>query len=79
MANRIPLNENEIEQVVGGTFQFFGGGTRCLVLGQVYTCSEMGQYQVIKLMNANPDRTEGEYLQMALNQGILQPYVKPEN
>ena len=73
MSDRMQLTDETVEQVVGGTFQFFGGGKYCLVLGQVYTCSEMGQYQVIKLMNANPDLTEGEYLQMAVSQGILKP------
>ncbi len=79
MAERFELKDDEVEQVVGGTFQFFGGGTRCFVLGNVYTCSEMGQFQVIKLMNANPDLTEGEYLQMALAQGILTPYGATPN
>ncbi len=79
MAERFELNDEEVEQVVGGTFKFFGGGTRCLVLGSVYTCGEMGQFQIIKLMNANPDLTEGEYLQMALDQVILTPYVPNPN
>ena len=73
MADRMQLTDETVSQVVGGTFQFFGGGTYCLVLGQVYTCSETGQFQVIKLMNANPDLTEGQYLQMALDKGILKP------
>ncbi len=73
MANRMELNDDAIEKVVGGSFQFFGDGTRCYVQGKVYQCGASGQFQLIDLMNANPDLTEGEYLSMALSQGILKP------
>ena len=73
MSNRVELNEEAIEQVVGGAFQFYSGGTKCKVCGKKYTCSASGQFQVINLINANPDKSESELVSMAVSQGILTP------
>jgi len=70
---RVELNEQEMENVVGGVFQFYSGGTKCKVRGQKYTCEPTGQFQVITLINNNPDATEPELIEMAVAQGILKP------
>ena len=77
MADRIPLGDEALDDVVGGTFEFFSGGTICRVQGQIYTCGKYGKYDLIEVMNANPGLTEGEYLQMATDAGILTPYQRP--
>ena len=70
---RMELGDEALEEVVGGTFEFYSGGTICYVQGQLFTCNKYGKYELIELMNANQGLTEGEYLQMALNAGILKP------
>ena len=65
------LNEQEIDQVVGGVFQFYKKGTKCLVGGKSYNCSSLGQFQVINLINDNPNASESELLEMAIDQKIL--------
>ena len=70
---RIQLNEDSIEKVVGGAFQFYSGGCKCKVGGQKYTCDASAQFQVITLINNNPDKTEAELVEMAVSQGILIP------
>ncbi|MBQ3762470.1 MAG: hypothetical protein II875_10745 [Clostridia bacterium] len=67
------LNDETLENVVGGVFQFYKGGTRCKVQGQKFQCDASGQFQMITLINANPDKNEAELLQLALAAGILKP------
>ena len=67
------LSLDELEQAAGGTFQFFKGGTLCKVQGQKFTCSTSGQRQIINLINANPDMSEAEIMNMAVSKGILNP------
>ncbi len=74
MSDRVQLNEQEMDQVVGGVFQFYGAdGTKCKVLGNRYSCLTTGQFQVITLINNNPGASEEQLVQMALEQGILWP------
>ncbi len=73
MSDRVQLNEQEMEQVVGGVFAFYGDGTKCKVQGNRYNCLANGQFQIITLINNNPGKTEVELVQMALEQGILWP------
>lgn len=68
---RIELNDETLEEVVGGVFQFFKGGTRCKVQGTMYKCNADAQFKLINLFNANPEMTESEALALALQQGIL--------
>ena len=71
MGNRMELNDEIIEQIVGGAFQFYNNGTRCKVQGKKYSCNSDGQFKLINMINANPGLTEAEYLDMALDEGIL--------
>ena len=71
MTKREKLNEQELDQVVGGVFQFFSNGTKCKVGGKVYNCLTTGQFQIITLMNNHPDAKEPELIQMAIDMGIL--------
>lgn len=70
---RMQISEEEIEQVVGGCFQFFKGGTACLCQGHKFRCEANAQFQIINLINANQDKTELEIMEMAVQQGILRP------
>jgi len=67
------INDETLENVVGGIFQFYKNGTRCLVQGQKFQCDANGQFELINLINANPDKNEAEMLQLALAAGILKP------
>ena len=67
------LQDETLDNVVGGVFQFYKGGTRCKVQGQKFQCDPTGQFQLITLINANPDKSEAEMLQLALSAGILKP------
>lgn len=70
---RMQISDDTIEQVVGGAFQFYSGGCKCKVGGKKYTCDASAQFQVITLLNNNPDKTEAELVEMAVSQGILIP------
>ena len=70
---RIELNDDAIDQVVGGVFQFYKNGTRCKVQGGKYQCEASAQFQIITLANQNPTLSEAELLELALSQGILKP------
>ena len=67
------INEDALDQIVGGVFQFYKGGTRCKVQGGKYKCDSDGQFRIIDLMNANPDLSEAELLDLAIDEGILEP------
>ena len=69
--SRVELNDQEIEVVIGGVFKFFKGGTRCYVKETMYKCNEDAQFKLIDLFNANPTLTESEYLDLALQEGLL--------
>lgn len=70
---RMQINEEEIEQVVGGCFQFFKNGTACKCQGRKFRCEANAQFQIINLINANQDKSELEIMEMAIQQGILRP------
>lgn len=67
------LDNNQLDNVVGGVFQFYKNGTRCKVQGEKFQCDSDGQFQLITLINANPDKDEAEILQLALSAHILRP------
>ena len=67
------LDNNQLDNVVGGVFQFYKNGTRCKVQDKKYQCDSDGQFQLITLINANPDKEEAEILQLALSAHILRP------
>ena len=73
------LNDEILENVVGGVFQFYKNGTRCKVQDQKFQCDPSGQFQLITLINQNPDKTEAEMLQLALSVGILRPITSSSN
>ena len=74
---RVELNEQNLEDVVGGAFQFYNkdGQGYCRVTktqgGGTFTCNEGAVHDFIDMKSANPGHTAEEYLQMALDQGIL--------
>jgi len=75
---RVELNEQNLEDVVGGAFKFYDkdGYGRCKVSdvsqpGNYYCNPGTGAYEFMQMRGANPGLTADEYLQMALNRGIL--------
>ena len=70
---REEINDMELENVVGGCFQFFRGGTRCKVQEGKYTCDADAQFQIINLINSHPEMTEIEIVDLAVSSGILKP------
>lgn len=78
MANRVQLNEQELENVVGGAFKFYdmNGQGYCKVSDVSnpgkYKCNcGTGVYEFMKMRGENPGLSADEYLDMALAEGIL--------
>lgn len=74
---RVELNEHDMEQVVGGAFQFYNEGNEgfCIVSdvsrpGE-YHCLTTGVYSFMQMRAENPGLSADEYLDMALEKGIL--------
>ena len=73
--DRMQLNEENLDEVVGGKFTFYtdqSGNPRCKVtdFGKFYTSAD-GFFKYITMRNASPNLTEAEYVQMAIDQGII--------
>lgn len=78
MSDRIQLNEQEVDQIVGGAFKFYDkdGQGYCKVSdvetpGKYYCTAGTGVYEFMKMRAENPGLSGDEYLQMAINNGIL--------
>ena len=75
MSDRKQLNEESLEEIVGGSFTFYTdqqGNPRCYVdnYGK-YNTSADGFFKYIDMRNAQPGLTENEYVQIALNTGLI--------
>ncbi len=74
---REPINEMNLDDIVGGAFQFYEseGQGYCRVTktegGGTFTCDVGAVHDFIDMKSANPGKTAAEYLQMAIDQGIL--------
>lgn len=77
MADRIQINEEDIEQVVGGAFNFFTskktGEMKCYVDGiGTYTCpSSTAKDQLSVMCARNPGLSQQELLDRAIANGWL--------
>lgn len=78
MANRVPVNEQELDNIVGGAFKFYTLDNQgfCKVSDVAnpgtYKCTAVtGVYTFMQMRSENPGLSGDEYLEMALNQGIL--------
>ncbi len=74
MAERIELNEENLDQVSGGKFSFYtdNGTPKCTVTNYgTYETTADGFMKYIMLRNANPGKTEAEYYQMCIDQHII--------
>lgn len=75
MVDRMQLNEQELDNVVGGAFNFFTnskGNPRCNVTGHGnFDTTPDGFFKYITMRNSNPGLSEDDYFQMALDQHII--------
>ena len=74
-SDRIQLNEENLDEVVGGKFVFYtdqNGNPRCKVtdIGRFYTTSD-GFFKYITMKNEQPGLSDAEYVQIALSKGII--------
>jgi len=84
MADRMELNEQDLDNVVGGAFKFYdmNGQGMCKVSdvsnpGKYYCNFGTGVYEFMQMRGQNPGLSADEYLQMALDRGILR--TQPDN
>ena len=78
MAERKQLNEQELDGVVGGAFKFYDmdGQGYCKVSdvsepGKYRCRCGSGVYEFMEMRANNPGLSGDEYLEMALDEGIL--------
>ena len=78
MAERVQINEQELENVVGGAFRFYDQGNQgyCKVSdvsnpGKYKCTAGSGVYEFMKMRAENPGLSADDYLDMALDRGIL--------
>ena len=75
MEKRVELNEQQLEDVNGGAFQFYtasDGSSRCFVddVGD-YQSIPNGFFAYINLKNANPDANGAELFDLCVAEGII--------
>jgi len=75
MADRIQLNDQEMEDVTGGKFSFFtdeDGKMKCRVTGYgVFETTDQGFYNYISVRRANPGLTEADYFRLCMEQHVI--------
>ena len=77
MAKRVELNAQDLESVVGGAFKFYNIGDEgyCKVTevqnAGTYRCKPGAIHDFLDMRAETPGLSGDEYLQMALDQGIL--------
>lgn len=74
MANRVELNDENLEQVAGGKFTFFtqDGQPKCTVTGYgTFTTTADGVFKYMTIRNTNPGLSEAEYYQMCIDQHVI--------
>ena len=80
MADRMQLNENDLEDVVGGAFNFYTykktGEYLCYVdgIGTYKPTSSNSKNQIVKMCAQNPNLTQQELVDLAINNGYLTVY-----
>jgi len=75
MADRMQLNEEVLDEVVGGAFNFYTnskGVPRCNVTGYgTFNTTADGFFQYINMRRDNPGLSEDEYFQLAMDSHII--------
>ena len=77
MADRIQLNEQDLQEVVGGAFNFFNnvhtGEPMCYAdgIGMFKPTSENSKAQIIRMCAQNDGLSQQELVNMALANGYL--------
>lgn len=80
MGNRMELNEQDLEEVVGGAFNFYTykktGEYLCYVdgIGTYKATSSKSKTQVTKMCAQNNGLSQQELADMAVAKGYLTPY-----
>ena len=72
---RVELNEQNLEDVVGGKFSFYtddDGSMKCRVTGYgVFNTTADGFYKYIAVRKENPGLSEAEYYQLCMAQHVI--------
>lgn len=75
MTDRMQLNDQELEDVVGGKFSFYTnskGQPRVNITDiGVYACSSDGFFQYITYKRQNPNLNEAELFQLMYGAGVI--------
>lgn len=72
---REEINDQNLEQIVGGAVQFYTnsqGKPRVNITGMgSFDCVADGFFRYVEMRNADPGKTEAEYVQMAFDRGMF--------